>query len=318
MKKCNLLCISILAIVNVVFILLLLPKTNKFESQFTIYPTSLMDGLKFVSILEGAHFDGKIKEELRSKNFDSRNFEIKAQAKKNELINVKIISRDENSLPLLSQNIQDFIVRYFKENQLRSTNSEIHVFILNDIISLYKPELATYTENEKNYMSTLGFKGLLLENIIKLRASLYVDSRIFNIDIATIIKEIETLKTSVEINIDSESNLTPMPMASKSLFNFLEPYYQVKNDCAKSTDETPSARSINYNFIKATIQIAEERKKVITTNMDQNFGIKMLPDPNTKASYNLKDIVLNLLLINICGLILITFINKFEIRVRPK
>lgn len=320
MKKLTLIGLVALVAINLAFIAIVYPQTKKHRSEFWIYPNSMIDSLKFASVLNGPTFKDVFKSYLDQKQIGEANFEIKAHVKKNDLIVVSLISNSSEKFSEIKKNLQDFTIRYFEETQLKSTNnSDLQIFILNDILNLYKKDTPNYTDQEKNYIDSLGFPGQLLKNTIALRASLYIDSRIFNLDIDSILKALAKLQDTILRNKKQLSLPPPSPLnntCSALPSPMPDMYFQGLPPTSKVSEVDPALleKSSQFNYRKAAIELSEDRKVFFERKL--RATVKIISDSDVSALYPLKDMVLNLLILNMMSLGALMFFNSFEIRRR--
>lgn len=321
MKKLNLISLIALALVNIAFAAYYIPQSENYQSEFWIYPNTNFDTLKFASVLNSREFDVQFENYLNQKNAGSAKFEIKAHVKKNDIIIVTLTYNNRQQIASIRKNLQDFTRQYFEENQLKSTNnSDLQIFILNDILNLYKKEMSNYSDQEKNYLDTLGFTGQLIKNTLALRASLYIDSRIFNIDIDSISKALSKLQESL---LSNKKTLTPSPAkpplnysCNPPLYPLADLYFRGLPAFKKDTDINQALleKSLQYNYRKQAIELSEDRKTFFERKL--RGSIKIIADSEVFPLYSQKDVMLNMLILNVMALSVLIFFNRFEIKRR--
>ena len=273
---------------NVASILLLVSKFNTYGTEFIVFPKSYFDSLKYASIVNSQEFKNKFASTLPLESHDQ--FKLNARVLKNDLLIIKMTSPDLSLLRTLKTDAVKYIENDIESSGIKSENTEIKFFIINDLVQLFKNKLNTFNDEEKVYLDKLGDSGTYLKEIIKIQALLYLDSRINNIDISTILTEIDTLKNFIVDN------------SSKKDF---KAYNQ-------NINQSLLKRSVEYYFAASLIDSAFERRASIERVVNAKFKILNFSSPDRELTND--EFILNLLLLNTALILIYFFMSSIQLK----
>lgn len=263
---------------------------NPYQTNFIIYPNTQLDSLKFSAVINSDLFQKGFDESLKRSALELGRYNFKASTKKDELITVVIESSEQKNLSLISTHLQKYIAEYFTTHDLKSSNSEIKIFIINDIVTLLSKGMQKYSTDEKSYLDELGVDGQLIKNLLRTQAALYIDSRLNNIDITDMNKKIDDMKLEIAGYIGFSYHLKNL----NSEGNVLNSAGQLKPASTRTFFDQPKmTTSAEYYLKKTIVEIAQNKTK--DSVIEEKVSFKFLKNTENKKKYSLQAMAISVL-----------------------